>query len=70
LFNYHAIGIKMTLATVSRDQKITALAHKIWEEEGCPEGQAEAHWAKAVAMVDAQTPKKIAKKTPTKANKK
>ena len=45
----------------NRDQRITELAHKIWEEEGQPEGQAEAHWARAVAIIDAEAaPKKPA----------
>ena len=40
--------------TAGRDQRITDMAHKIWEEEGRPEGQAEAHWARATAIVDAE----------------
>jgi len=28
-------------------EDITALAHKIWEEEGKPEGKAEEHWLRA-----------------------
>ena len=40
--------------TAGRDQRITDVAHKIWEEEGRPEGQAEAHWARATAIVDAE----------------
>jgi Protein of unknown function (DUF2934) len=45
----------MTHANSSgRDQRITEMAHKIWEEEGRPEGQAEAHWARATAIVDAE----------------
>ena len=40
--------------TTGRDQRIADIAHKIWEEEGQPEGQAEAHWARAMAIVDAE----------------
>ena len=28
-------------------EEITALAQQIYEEEGCPSGQAEAHWHEA-----------------------
>ena len=35
-------------ATASQDQ-IAALAHKIWEDEGRPEGRAEIHWQRAAA---------------------
>ncbi len=58
--------------TAGRDQRITDMAHKIWEEEGRPEGQAEAHWARATAIVDAEVlaekpvaKKSAAKKAPT-----
>jgi len=33
------------------EEKITALAHKYWEEEGCPEGRAAEHWARAEAEI-------------------
>ena len=51
--------------STNRDQRITELAHRIWEEEGRPDGQAEAHWARAVAIIDAEAlakPKAPAKK--------
>jgi hypothetical protein len=60
----------MTQANNSgRDQRITDMAHKIWEEEGRPEGQAEAHWARAMAIVDAEAlvKKPVAKKATAKA---
>ena len=57
----------MTNST-NRDQRIADLAHKIWEEEGQPEGQAQAHWARAVAILDDEAaPKKPAAKTAPKA---
>jgi hypothetical protein len=31
---------------------ISALAHKFWEDEGRPEGRAEAHWLRAVAELN------------------
>jgi hypothetical protein len=46
---------------VANDQlieaRIRARAHRLWEEEGWPEGRAEAHWEQArliVALEDAQ----------------
>jgi Protein of unknown function (DUF2934) len=62
--------ISMTPATANRDQQITAMAHKIWEEEGRPDGRAEAHWARAVELVDAPAPAKAGTKAPAKAKKK
>jgi hypothetical protein len=31
-----------------RAEAVSALAYKFWEDEGRPEGQAEAHWLRAV----------------------
>jgi Protein of unknown function (DUF2934) len=59
------MGFEMTHAnTAGRDQRIADIAHKIWEEEGRPEGQAEAHWARATAIIDAEilTEKPVGKK--------
>jgi len=36
-------------------EEITALAHRIYEEEGCPFGQAEAHWLEAERRLRKQT---------------
>ena len=33
--------------TNGRNEAIAARAYSIWQEEGCPEGQAEHHWLKA-----------------------
>jgi hypothetical protein len=47
----------------TRDEKISALAHRIWEENGRPEGKDGDHWAQAAKIVDeensvaAQAPK-------------
>ncbi|MDE2445519.1 MAG: DUF2934 domain-containing protein [Alphaproteobacteria bacterium] len=54
-----------------REQRITELAHQYWEAEGKPEGMAETHWLRAVAVVDAEsvrakTKAKAAKKAPAK----
>lgn len=59
------MGTIMThVNTVGRDQRVAEIAHKIWEEEGQPEDQAEVHWARATAIVDAEvlTVKPAAKK--------
>ena len=56
--------------STTRDEAITAMAHKIWEEEGRPDGQADAHWARAMAIVDAAPKSKTAPKTKVPAKKK
>jgi hypothetical protein len=38
----------------AREERIRELAYAIWEEEGCPEGRADDHWHKAVAIIEAQ----------------
>ncbi len=38
----------------SRDERVSALAFQIWEEEGRPEGRSEVHWYLACQMVDAE----------------
>lgn len=62
----------MSLNLIQADQtKIAALAHKIWEDEGRPEGQAEIHWQRAVnaftALEAKPAIKKPAAKKPAKA---
>jgi hypothetical protein len=40
-----------------RQQRIRDIAHRIWEEEGCPDDQEERHWRMAeniVAQEDAE----------------
>jgi hypothetical protein len=57
------------------DEEIRALAHKIWEDEGRPEGQAEAHWQRAYMALAKPAKKPAAKKaakaapSPTKTSK-
>jgi hypothetical protein len=53
--------VNMTLANnviAGRDQRIADLAYRMWEEDGRPEGRAEAHWLRAVVLVDEMAPKK------------
>ena len=35
-------------------EEIKALAHAIWEHQGCPEGRAEEHWQEAEELVRAR----------------
>ena len=56
------------------DDEIRALAHKLWEDEGRPEGQSESHWQRAYEALTkpakATTAKKPATAPPTKTSKK
>jgi hypothetical protein len=44
----------MELQMDTMEQRIRDRAHKLWEEEGRPEGRAEMHWAQARALVASQ----------------
>ncbi|WP_246160285.1 DUF2934 domain-containing protein [Aureimonas fodinaquatilis] len=35
----------------SREELIRQRAHEIWEDAGCPEGQANVHWDQATAEI-------------------
>ena len=37
----------------SREERIRAKAHELWEEAGRPDGQADDHWLKAARLIDA-----------------
>ena len=50
----------------SRDQRIADLAYRMWEEDGRPEGRAEAHWLRAAVLIDELAPKTPAKKSAVK----
>jgi Protein of unknown function (DUF2934) len=39
---------------LAKDERIRAIAYAIWEEEGRPEGCAEAHWLRACEIVEAE----------------
>ena len=64
--------VTMTLVNnviAGRDQRIADLAYRMWEDDGRPEGRAEAHWLRAVVLVDEMAPAKkktAAAKTPKK----
>jgi Protein of unknown function (DUF2934) len=67
LLKLAAMRTEMTLANnviAGRDQLIADLAFRLWEEEGRPEGRAEAHWLRAAVLVDEVAPKKAAPKKP------
>lgn len=54
------------LSTSNFEKEIARLAYRFWEEEGRPEGRAEAHWLRAAAEVnipnlDPGTPSKTVK---------
>ena len=58
-------GVTMTLVNnviAGRDQRIADLAYRMWEEDGRPEGRAEAHWLRAAVLVDEMAPKAPVKK--------
>ena len=62
----------MSLNPIQADHsKIAALAHKFWEDEGRPDGQAEIHWQRALnaftALEAKPAVKKPAPKKPAKA---
>ena len=61
LLKFSPMVVNMTLANnaiAGRDQRIADLAYRMWEEDGRPEGRAEAHWLRAVVLVDEAAPKK------------
>jgi hypothetical protein len=64
------------LAKTPSEDRIRAIAHALWLEEGQPDGRADAHWAMANDLaareesnVDAHKPKRkpVAKKSKAKA---
>lgn len=44
----------MSETDTNRDDLIRARAHRIWENEGCPDGQEADHWARAKAEMEAE----------------
>lgn len=40
--------------TETREERIRERAHEIWEREGNPSGQEEAHWEQAAREIDAE----------------
>ncbi|RCI72392.1 DUF2934 domain-containing protein, partial [Pseudomonas aeruginosa] len=49
---------------MSADEKrIREFAYQIWESAGCPDGQAERHWAMARQLAEAEAAAAAPKKT-------
>ena len=42
------------IETIDREERIRAIAYLLWEEEGHPEGRAEAHWLQAGEIVEGE----------------
>jgi hypothetical protein len=40
---------------MDREARIRERAHRIWEEEGCPDGRHQQHWQRACNEIDAET---------------
>lgn len=45
----------MINAPTPTEDAIRVLAHKFWEEEGCPEGRADSHWLRAISAFEMPT---------------
>ena len=39
---------------MATEEQIRALAHTIWEQEGCPEGKSEEHYYRAKQILEGQ----------------
>jgi Protein of unknown function (DUF2934) len=48
------LGSAAAAAADDRESKIRERAHRIWQEEGSPEGRAHSHWHQAEKEVDAE----------------
>jgi hypothetical protein len=44
------------------DERVRQRAHRLWVEEGCPEGRSEVHWEKARELVAIEENQKLATK--------
>jgi hypothetical protein len=44
------------------EERIRQRAYKLWQEEGCPEGRADAHWDKAAELIAIEDNQKHATK--------
>jgi hypothetical protein len=41
------------------EERVRAIAYRIWEEEGFPEGQAERHWEMARQAIEAEKEERL-----------
>jgi Protein of unknown function (DUF2934) len=44
------------------EERVRKRAHRLWQEEGCPEGRADAHWTLARELVAIEDSQKLATK--------
>ncbi len=44
----------MTQLPIHLEDRVRAVAHSLWLEEGMPDGRAETHWFKALELVNAE----------------
>jgi hypothetical protein len=47
----------------SREERIRAKAHELWEQAGRPDGRADEHWMNAARLIDADQHKNKDKKS-------
>lgn len=47
-----------------KEERVRLIAYAIWEEEGRPDGLAEAHWLRACEIVEAEAPDTAAQADP------
>ena len=50
------------------DERVRQRAYRLWVEEGCPEGRADAHWDRARELVAEETSRNPSAKPPTREN--
>jgi hypothetical protein len=55
----------MTSVRLDSTDRIRALAHQLWEQEGCPNGRADIHWFLAEELVREEQRSKPQKKART-----
>ncbi len=42
------------ISHLAKEERIAAIAYSLWEEEGRPDGRAEAHWLRATDLIEAE----------------
>lgn len=56
----------ISVSVPASDERVRAIAYSLWIEEGQPEGRAEAHWFKALELVNAEAIPAAKKASPAK----
>jgi Protein of unknown function (DUF2934) len=46
--------VRKAIATPRRDEEISQVAYKLWQDEGCPDGRNMEHWSKAESIWQAR----------------